>query len=82
MTLKNGWKNTRATETFGAERDDVFVWELVGLISVGTFRGRFELSVVVTRHVAKFLFDITTDLPRCGGRERAPMLSEELHQRI
>ena len=67
-----------ATETFGADRDDVSVWELVGLILVGTFRGRFELCVAVKRHVAKVLFDITTDNPLCGGRERVPALSEEL----
>ena len=79
---ETGWKNTRVTETFGAERDDVTVWEFAGLILVGTFRGRFELCVVVKRHVAKFLFDITTDPPLFGGRERVPALSEELHQRI
>ena len=37
--------------------------------SVGTFRGRYELCIVVKRNEAKFLFDITTDLPLCGGRE-------------
>ena len=65
-----------------APRDDVTVWELISLILVRTFRGRFELCVVVKRHVAKFLFDITTDLPFCGGREKVPALNEELHQRI
>ena len=34
---ETGWKNTRVTETVCAERDDVSVWELVGLILVGTF---------------------------------------------
>ena len=71
-----------ATETPGADREDVSVWELVGLILVGTFRGKFELCVEVKRNVAKFLFDITTDLPICGGRERVPALSEELRQII
>ena len=71
-----------ATETLGADRDDVSVWELVGLILVGTFRGQFELCVVVKRNVAKFLFDITTDPPSCGGRERVPPLNEELRQMI
>ena len=42
-----------ATETPGADRDEVSVWELVGIL-VGTFRGRFELCVAVKRHVAKF----------------------------
>ena len=27
-----------------------------------------------------FSFDITTDFPLCGGRERVPALSEDLHQ--
>ena len=44
---ETGRKNTRVTDTFGAERDDVSVWELIGLNLVGTFRGRFELIVVV-----------------------------------
>ena len=79
---ETGRKNTRATETIGAERDDVSVWELVGLVLVVTSRDRFELCVVVKRHVAKFLFDITTDLPLCGGHERVPPVSEELHQRV
>ena len=34
-------KNTRATETFGADRDDVSVREHVGLLFVETFRNRF-----------------------------------------
>ena len=44
---ETGWQNTHVTETFGVERDDISVWELVGLILVGTFRGQFELCVVV-----------------------------------
>ena len=28
---ETGWKNTRATETSGAGRDDVSVWELTGM---------------------------------------------------
>ena len=51
-------------------------------ILVGTFRGRFELCFVDKRNVAKFLFDIMTDLTLCGGRERVPALSEDLHQII
>ena len=56
-------KDFHATETFGAINVDVSVWKLVGLILVGTFRGRFELRFVVKRNVAQVLFDITTDLP-------------------
>ena len=58
-------------------------WELVSLIFVRTFRGRFELCVLVKRHVAKFLFTSRPIPPfYCGGRERVPALSDELHQRI
>ena len=35
----------RATETLGADSDDVSVWEFIGLLVVGTFRSRFELCV-------------------------------------
>ena len=28
---ETGWKNTFVTETYGAERDDVSVWELIGM---------------------------------------------------
>ena len=45
--MKEGWNHTRETETFGADSDDVFVWEQLGLILVGTFHGRVELYVVI-----------------------------------
>ena len=77
---ETGRKNTCVTETCGPERDDVSVWELIGLNLVGTFRSRFELIVVVPRHVVEFLFDVTIDLCLSGGRERVPALSEDLHQ--
>ena len=47
---------------------------------VGMFRSRSELCVIVKSKVAKFLFDITTDLPLCCGHERVPALSEDLPQ--
>ena len=59
------WKNTRATETFGAERD-------VGLILVGTFRGQLEPCVVDKRKVAKCLSHNSNNLPFCGVSERVP----------
>jgi len=58
-----GWKNTRATETFGADSDDVSVREHVGLLFVETFRNRFEFCVVDKSNVPKLLFDVTTELP-------------------
>ena len=76
---ETGWMNTRVTETTGAKRVDVSVWELKGMNLVGTFRGPFELCVVVKRHVAKFLFDIPTKPLLCGGSEGASLLSEVLH---
>ena len=79
---ETGWKNTRETETFGADSDDVSVWEHVCRILVGTFCGRIEPCVVDKRNVAKFLSDITTDLTLCGGRDRVPAISEDLHQII
>ena len=47
---------------------------------VGTFRGRFELIVIVQEHVAEFLFDVTIDPCLSGGREKVAALSEDLHQ--
>ena len=49
----------RATETFGANSDDVPVWELAGLLLVS----RFELCVVIHTNVAQFLDDIPSNLP-------------------
>ena len=49
----------RATETFGANSDDVPVWELAGLLLVS----RFELCVVIHTDAAQFLDDIPSNLP-------------------
>ena len=48
---------------------DVSVWELTGLLLVD-FRRRFELCVVIHANAAQFLFDITSNLPLCGGSQR------------
>ena len=42
IALELGWKHFRATETFGAIKNYVFVWELIGLILVD-FSRRIEL---------------------------------------
>ena len=60
--------------TFGANNDDVSVWELVGFLLDG-FRRRSELCVVIRANVAPFLFDLTSNIPLCGGSERVPLLS-------
>ena len=52
--MELGWKNPFTPETFGADSDEVSVWELTGLLLVG-FRRRFELRVVVHANVAQFL---------------------------
>ena len=57
-----------ATETPGADRDDVSVWELVGLLLV-KFRDRFVHCVVIHTDVAQIFFDIPSSLPLCGGSE-------------
>ena len=44
-------------ETLGADSDDVYVCELIGLLPVG-FRNRFDLCVVYTSNVAQFFSDI------------------------
>ena len=51
-------QNFRATETFGADGDEVFVWRLVGLLLVH-FRGRVVYCVVIRAEVAQFFFDVT-----------------------
>ena len=62
VPMKPGRSNTfRATKTFGADGDDVFVWRLVGLLLVH-LRGRFVLCVIVQTYVAQFLFDIPSNL--------------------
>ena len=55
-------------ETPGADRDDVSVWELVGLLLV-KFRNRFALCVVFQTNVGQILFDIPSNLPPCGDSE-------------
>ena len=42
------------TETFGANRDDVSVWEITGFLFVD-FRRRIEHCVVIRASVARFL---------------------------
>ena len=49
-------------ETSSADRDDVSVWELVGLLRVD-FRNRFQLCVVIQTNVPQFLDDIPNNLP-------------------
>ena len=68
-------------ETFGGDRDDVSVWELEGLRLVN-FRNRIELCVVTQTNAARLLYDIWNSLRLCGGRERAPSLSEDLHEML
>ena len=47
---------------------------------VFSFRGQFELCVVVHDDVARFLFDLTNNLALCGGRERVLLISEVFHR--
>ena len=82
LPLRLGWnKKIDALETISANRDDASVWELEGLRLVN-FRNRFELCVVIQTKVARILYDICDNLPLCGGREKAPSLSEDLHEMI
>ena len=50
----------RATKTFGADDDEVFVWRLVGLLLVH-FRGRLVHCVVIRDEVSQFFLDVTTE---------------------
>ena len=50
--MRSGKSNTSATKTFGADGDEVFVWELVGLLLVH-FRGRFVHCVVIRAEAAQ-----------------------------
>ena len=61
---------------FGANSDDVSVWELARLL----LGGRLELCVVVHTNVAQFLGDVPSSLPLCGCSERVPSVSEVLHE--
>ena len=58
------------------DSDDVSVWELAGLL----LASRFELCVEIRASVARFIFDITSNLPHCGSSERVPSLSEVLQE--
>ena len=67
-------------ETFGADRDDVSVWELVGLLLV-KFRNRFVLCVVIQTNVGQILFDIPSNIPLCDGSEGVHTSSLTRHVR-
>ena len=62
LRVKLGWSNFIVMETFSADSDDLYVCELVGL-PVG-FRSRFDLCVVNTSNVARFLVDVPSKLLR------------------
>ena len=73
-------KHFRSTETFGPIKDDVSVWELVGLILLD-FRRRFELCVVIGDKKAQFLADIPSNIQLCGGSERANFIKFSVRSR-
>ena len=67
----------QATETPGADRDDVSVWEFVGLL-LDKFCNRSVNCVLIQTNVAQILFTTPSSLPLCGGSERAPSVTEVL----
>ena len=77
LPMKLGWKNTRATETLGTTVM-MFLWEHVGLILVGTFRGRFKLccSQKLCSKVSLWHHERSPSLRWSG----VSALSENLHQ--
>ena len=80
LLVKLGWKNTFTQwKHLNADSDEVSVCELKGLLLVG-IRCRLELCVVNRAKAAQFLFDLTSNLPLCGGSKRDPLLSEIHHQ--
>ena len=75
VPMKLGWNHI--SEQWSADRDDVSVWERVGLL-LGKCCNRFELCVVIKGKVATFFMDIPNNLPL--GSERESLLSEDLRQ--
>merc|ERR1719262_1032416 len=72
-------QNLWAAETLIANRDDVAVRELIGLLLVRALTCRLHLAVKVKCNVAEFLFHITYDLTLRRSSERVTSLSENLH---
>ena len=62
-----------ATESPSADRDDVSVGEVVGLLLI-KFSSRFVYCVVIPQ----ILFNFPSKLPLCRGSERAPSVREVL----
>ena len=63
-----------------ASEDVVANWRLVGLLLPQTFHSGLKLGIKIERTVAHFLLHIVEGLAYSRGGERAPSLSEDLHQ--
>merc|ERR1719223_2186183 len=68
------------TETLTANGNNVAIWQLIGLLLVGTLGGCLHFCVKVKSNVAKLLLDIAHNLALSGCCERVATLSENLHE--
>merc|ERR1712042_339235 len=69
-----------AAETLVADRDDLSVGKLVGLLERRGGLGDVHLVLEVESDVAKLLLDVANDLALGGRHERVAALSEDLHE--
>merc|ERR1712077_142879 len=69
-----------AAETLIANGDDLAVGKLIGLLKGGGGSSSGHLLLEVKGNIAKFLLDVTDNLPLSGGGERITTLSKDLHQ--
>merc|ERR1719486_101967 len=68
------------TEPLVANGDDLAVGKLIGLLEGGGGSSGGHLLLEVKGNIAKFLLDVTDNLPLSGGGERITTLSKDLHQ--
>merc|ERR1712001_632637 len=70
----------RGTEPLIANGDDLAIGKLIGLLKGGGGSSGGHLLLKVKGNIAKFLLDVTDNLPLGGGGERITALSKDLHQ--
>merc|ERR1712018_228322 len=70
----------RGTEPLIANGDDLAIGKLIGLLKGGGGSSSGHLLLEVKGNIAKFLLDVTDNLPLGGGGERITTLSKDLHE--
>merc|ERR1712019_84648 len=70
----------RGTEPLIANGDDLAIRKLIGLLKGGGGSSGGHPLLEVKGNIAKFLLDVTDNLPLSGGGERITTLSKDLHK--